>query len=82
MQAEKHETVVNSYAECEALIGQYKAGKLELQPGCNLEQSLETLVTGKLNAIRETASQVKILYQYKAARVCSVPLTADHMTTI
>ena len=48
-----------SYAECQDLILQYQRGKLELQPGCNAEQSLETLVTGKLNTIRETASKVR-----------------------
>ena len=40
---------------------QFQRGKLELQPGCNAEQSLETLVTGKLNTIRETASKVQRL---------------------
>ena len=58
LQAEKQTTVSAGYAECEDLIAQYRDGKLELQAGCNLEQSLEALVTGKLNAIRETASQV------------------------
>lgn len=57
-QAEKQATVAAGYAECEGLIAQYRQGKLELQPGCNMEESLEALVTGKLNAIRETASQV------------------------
>lgn len=57
-QAAKGETVKASYAECQDLILQYQRGKLELQPGCNAEQSLETLVTGKLNTIRETASKV------------------------
>ena len=57
-QAEKQATVANSYAECEKLIAQYKAGKLELQPGCNMDESLEALVTGSLNGIRDTASRV------------------------
>ncbi|KAK9796706.1 hypothetical protein WJX73_006743 [Symbiochloris irregularis] len=58
LQAKKQATVSAGYAECEDLIAQYNAGKLELQAGCNMEESLESLVTGKLNAIRETASQV------------------------
>ena len=57
----KGNTIKASYAECQDLIVQYQLGKLELQPGCNAEQSLETLVTGKLNTIRETASKVQLL---------------------
>lgn len=59
VQVEKQATVTDGYAACEELIAQYKSGKLELQAGCNMEESLETSVTGKLNAIRETASQVQ-----------------------
>ncbi len=33
-------------------------GKLELQAGCNLEQTLEVSVTGVLNNIREQAGKV------------------------
>lgn len=58
LQVIKGNTIRGSYAECQDLIRQYQRGKLELQPGCNAEQSLETLVTGKLNTIRETASKV------------------------
>ena len=40
-------------------IRAYQAGKLELVPGCNLEQSLESTVMGALNRIRNEASEAR-----------------------
>ena len=51
LQVIKGNTITGSYAECQDLIRQYQRGKLELQPGCNAEQSLVAVVTGKLNTI-------------------------------
>ncbi len=45
-------------------IAAFKAGKLELVPGCNLEESLESHVMGVLNRIRNEASE---------ARPCAAP---------
>jgi hypothetical protein len=39
--------------------GQYRKGSLQLEPGCNLEQTLEANVTGVLNGIREAAGKVR-----------------------
>lgn len=40
-------------------IAQYRAGKLQLLPGCDEEQSLEHAVMGVLNRVRNTASDVR-----------------------
>lgn len=42
-------------ARCAELIERAKKGKLELLPGCTLEQSLESSLTGVLNGLRESA---------------------------
>ena len=44
---------------CDEYIQQYARGKLELQPGCDAEQSLEAQLTGELNRIRENAANVR-----------------------
>jgi len=54
----KEQTVDKGYGDAHAYIKQYKDGTLQLQPGCNMEQTLETQVTGVLNNIREQAGKV------------------------
>ena len=56
--AEKVKMINKGYASAEDLIGQFEEGTLELQPGCNMEQSLEALVKGVLNDIRQKAGNV------------------------
>ena len=40
-------------------ISAFQLGKLELVPGCNLEESLESHVMGVLNRIRNEASEAR-----------------------
>jgi len=54
----KEHTVNMGYADAHAFIKQYNEGALQLQPGCNMEQTLEAQVTGVLNKIREQAGKV------------------------
>ncbi|GIL99158.1 hypothetical protein Vretimale_4372 [Volvox reticuliferus] len=54
----KADTVEKGYADCRDFIAAYKKGELQLQPGCNAEQSLEANMTGVLNNIREVAGKV------------------------
>lgn len=55
---EKRLTLDKGYNSVEDFIGQYNKGNLQLEPGCNLEQTLEAKVTGVLNSIREAAGKV------------------------
>ena len=57
LQVKKQSTIVESYAECDDLIDQFKQNKLALSAGCDMEGSLESKVTGVLNNIREAASK-------------------------
>lgn len=50
-----------SKRQCDVLIQQYHAGKLELLPGSNATESLETLISKELNAVREAAAKVGAL---------------------
>ncbi|WIA12568.1 hypothetical protein OEZ85_006229 [Tetradesmus obliquus] len=56
--AEKAATLDRGYGSVQDYIGQYRKGSLQLEPGCNLEQTLEANVTGVLNGIREAAGKV------------------------
>ena len=43
------------YRRCDEQIDAYRTGRLQLQPGCDLDETLETVVTGELNNIRQEA---------------------------
>ncbi|ODQ78217.1 hypothetical protein BABINDRAFT_65579 [Babjeviella inositovora NRRL Y-12698] len=54
----KESMVEEAYAKCDELIGLYKQGKLETQPGCNEEQTLEAKIGGLLSKVREEVGEV------------------------
>lgn len=54
----KSATIETNYAKCDDFIQQYSQRKLELLPGCDLEQSLETRLQGVLNNVRDLAGRV------------------------
>lgn len=58
---EKEKQITIGYNACDQHIQAYNKGKLELQPGCNAAQTLESSVTGELNKIREAAGNVSLL---------------------
>lgn len=43
----------SSMEECEEVINLWKTGKLPLKPGCNAEQTLESVLNGKLSQVRD-----------------------------
>ncbi|CAN3363314.1 DNA-directed RNA polymerase III subunit RPC1 [Diutina catenulata] len=45
--------VEKAYLECDQLIDKFNRGKLETQPGCNEEQTLEAKIGGLLSKVRE-----------------------------
>ena len=49
-----HEIVAKNYAKVDETIHQYNDGKLALRPGCNAEQTLESICSGLLSDIRDT----------------------------
>ncbi|KAJ2001668.1 DNA-directed RNA polymerase III subunit C1 (rpo31), partial [Coemansia sp. RSA 2322] len=50
--------IAEAYAECDRLIEQSRQGTLEILPGRDASQSLESHVSGKLSQVRETTSRV------------------------
>ncbi|CAK7896024.1 DNA-directed RNA polymerase III subunit RPC1 [[Candida] anglica] len=56
----KEMMVEQAYAKCDELIDQFKKGKLETQPGCNEEQTLEAKIGGLLSKVREEVGDVCI----------------------
>ncbi|CCK68859.1 DNA-directed RNA polymerase III core subunit RPO31 KNAG_0B04240 [Huiozyma naganishii CBS 8797] len=56
----KEEMVRFAYAKCDELIDMFKNGKLETQPGCNEEQTLEAKIGGLLSKVREEVGDVCI----------------------
>ncbi|CDR48048.1 CYFA0S45e00210g1_1 [Cyberlindnera fabianii] len=60
LKSKKEEMVEIAYAKCDELITLYNEGKLETQPGCNEEQTLEAKIGGLLSKVREEVGDVCI----------------------
>lgn len=60
LKEKKEEMVENAYAKCDELIDLFSKGKLETQPGCNEEQTLEAKIGGLLSKVREEVGEVCI----------------------
>lgn len=58
LNAKKEERIKEGYSRCDKHIDLFNKGKLSLQPGCDLVQTLEAEITGELNKIRELAGKV------------------------
>ncbi|KAJ7947738.1 DNA-directed RNA polymerase subunit [Quillaja saponaria] len=56
--SKKDQTISDGYRKCDDFIEAFNKGKLELKAGCDAAQSLEALITGVLNGIRDTAGKV------------------------
>ena len=54
----KQSLVQEAYAKCEENIKLSKMGKLDLQPGCTIEESLESEINGILARVREKVGQM------------------------
>lgn len=57
---EKDRLIEIAYQKCDDLIELLKEGKLETQPGCNEEQTLEAKIGGILSKVREEVGDVCI----------------------
>ena len=53
-----HDIVKKNYAKVDETIQQYNSGKLALRPGCNAEQTLESICSGLLSDIRDTIGKM------------------------
>lgn len=60
LKAKKESMVEAAYVKCDELISLYTRGKLETQPGCNEEQTLEAKIGGLLSKVREEVGEVCI----------------------
>lgn len=60
LSAQKDKLVEIAYAKCDDMIEQLRLGKLETQPGCNEEQTLEAKIGGVLSKVREEVGDVCI----------------------
>ncbi|KAK2747991.1 hypothetical protein FQN57_001582 [Myotisia sp. PD_48] len=56
----KTELLDNAYAECDAVLQQFKDGKIQKAPGCDEQQTMENQVTGILNKVRQQAGDICI----------------------
>lgn len=65
LSAKKEERIRAGYSRCDMHIDLFNRGKLALQPGCDLVQTLEAEVMGELNKIREVAGKVTFCVFHK-----------------
>ncbi|EGW35786.1 DNA-directed RNA polymerase III subunit C1 [Spathaspora passalidarum NRRL Y-27907] len=57
LKQKKELMVEQAYLKCDELIDLYNRGKLETQPGCNEEQTLEAKIGGLLSKVREEVGE-------------------------
>ncbi|KAF9109757.1 hypothetical protein BGX27_007243 [Mortierella sp. AM989] len=56
--SKKNELVQNAYSHCDDLIYRSLNGQLENQPGCDIEQTLEALISGELSQVRDKVGDI------------------------
>ncbi|KAI8370510.1 uncharacterized protein BYT42DRAFT_502192 [Radiomyces spectabilis] len=54
----KDQEVKTAYNKCDDVIAKYKSGQLETMPGCNEEETMESLVSGILSNVRGDLGKV------------------------
>lgn len=57
---EKKKLLKEGYKKCAERIEQFELGNLELKPGCNAEETLESYLNGELSKLREDAGKILI----------------------
>lgn len=55
LRTEVNKLIQTAYRQSDDLIERFKTGKLEKAPGCNMEQTLENLISGVLSKVRQQA---------------------------
>lgn len=55
LRVEVNKLIQTAYKKCDELIEKFKAGNLEKAAGCNMEQTLENLISGVLSKVRQQA---------------------------
>ncbi|GAA5868140.1 hypothetical protein JCM8547_003356 [Rhodosporidiobolus lusitaniae] len=58
LRAEKDDLVSKAYAKADEYILKAAAGKLECEPGSNLEQTLESKISGDLSKVRDQVGEI------------------------
>jgi len=55
---EKEKVLNTSYKTCDNFIKEYEKGEIKLEPGCNMEESLEQHINRELGKVREKAGEI------------------------
>lgn len=58
LRQQKEALVQKGYVDCDQNINEFKLGKLQSQPGCTAEQTLEAVISGILSKIRDDVGQI------------------------
>eukprot|EP01114_Cavostelium_apophysatum_P019234 TRINITY_DN6142_c0_g1_i1.p1 TRINITY_DN6142_c0_g1~~TRINITY_DN6142_c0_g1_i1.p1 ORF type:complete len:1415 (-),score=417.97 TRINITY_DN6142_c0_g1_i1:165-4409(-) len=56
--ARKQQLLDEGYKKCDDMIAQWREGRLEPVPGCNMEQSIELKLNGELSQLRDKAGEI------------------------
>ncbi|KAF9349052.1 hypothetical protein BGX26_012591 [Mortierella sp. AD094] len=56
--SKKNDLVQKAYSHCDDLIYRSLNGQLENQPGCDVEQTLEALISGELSQVRDKVGDI------------------------
>jgi DNA-directed RNA polymerase III subunit RPC1 len=58
LRAQKDNLVATAYAESQSLIAKAATGKLECQPGSNVDETLESMISGTLSRVRDKVGEI------------------------
>jgi len=58
LKAQKNDLVAKAYASADNNIRLAAANKLECQPGSNVEQTLESVISGDLSRVRDQVGEI------------------------
>ena len=74
LRARKDDLIEVAYTKCDDFIYQSKTGKLENQPGCDKDQTLEANISGVLSKIRDDVGQICLteLSKYNSPLIMSI----------
>lgn len=62
----KDELLSNGYSKCDSFIQDFKEGKLQTQPGCSADDTLEAVILKELSVIRDHAGKACLRELHKS----------------
>ncbi|KAK8731157.1 hypothetical protein OTU49_017464, partial [Cherax quadricarinatus] len=73
----KQELLADGYSKCDEFISQLKEGRLQCQPGCTSEETLEQLILMELSTIRDKAGKACVMELHKTNAALNMAISGS-----